>query len=123
MDINSVTIVGNLTRDAELRSTSGGMAVCKFSVAVNRRVKKGDGWETEAGFFDVNLWGRQAESLNPYLTKGKQVGITGELRQERWQQDGQSRSRVLIVANSVQLFGVDKEKRDPQGNLGDDIDF
>jgi len=122
MDINSVTIVGNLTRDAELKSTSGGMAVCKFSVAVNRRVKKGDGWETEAGFSDVNLWGRQAESLGRYLTKGKQVGIAGELRQERWQQDGQTRSKVLIVANNIQLLGADREKR-PQGNLADDIDF
>jgi len=104
-DINHVVLVGRLTRDAELKYTAGGQAVCKFSVAVNRRKKNGDQWEDEANYFDVVLWGRQGESLNQYLTKGKSVGVEGELRQDRWQQEGQNRSKVEIVANNIQLLG------------------
>jgi single-strand DNA-binding protein len=104
-DINHVVLVGRLTRDAELKYTAGGQAVCKFSVAVNRRRKNGDQWEDEANYFDVALWGRQGESLNQYLVKGKSVGVDGELRQDRWQQDGQNRSKVEIVANNIQLLG------------------
>jgi len=105
-DINHVVLVGRLTRDAELKYTAGGQAVCKFSIAINRRRKNGDQWEDEANFFDVVLWGRQGEALNQYLVKGKSVGVEGELRQDRWQQDGQNRSKVEIVANNIQLMGV-----------------
>lgn len=104
-DLNSVALIGRLTRDAELKYTAGGQAVCKFSIAVNRRRKNGDQWEDEANYFDIVLWGRQGESLNQYLVKGKQIGVDGELRQDRWQQDGQNRSRVEIVANNIQLLG------------------
>ena len=105
VDINHVILIGRLTRDAELKYTSGGQAVCKFSIAVNRRKKNGDNWEDEANFFDIVVWGRQGESLHPYLVKGKMVGVDGELRQDRWQQDGQNRSKVEIVANNLQLLG------------------
>ncbi|MDR2740946.1 MAG: single-stranded DNA-binding protein [Treponema sp.] len=104
-DINHVVLVGRLTRDAELKYTAGGQAVCKFSIAINRRRKSGDQWVDEANFFDIVLWGRQGEALNQYLIKGKQVGVDGELRQDRWEQDGQNRSKVEIVANNVQLLG------------------
>jgi single-strand DNA-binding protein len=104
-DINHVVLVGRLTRDAELKYTAGGQAVCKFSVAVNRRKKSGEQWVDEANFFDIVLWGRQGETLNQYLQKGKQVGVEGELRQDRWEQDGQNRSKVEIVANNLQLLG------------------
>ena len=106
-DINHVTLVGRLTRDAELKYTANGQAVCKFSVAVNRRRKNGGNWEDEANFFDIVVWGRQGESLAQYLVKGKQVGIDGELKQERWQKDGQNRSKVEIVVNNLQLLGGD----------------
>ena len=104
-DINHVVLVGRLTRDAELKYTAAGQAVCKFSVAVNRRRKTGDQWVDEPNFFDIVVWGRQGESLNQYLVKGKQVGVDGELRQDRWEQDGQNRSRIEIVANNLQLLG------------------
>jgi len=104
-DINHVVLVGRLTRDAELKYTAGGQAVCKFSIAVNRRKKNGDQWEDEANFFDIVLWGKQGESLQNYLVKGKMIGVDGELRQDRWQQDGQNRSKVEIIANYVQLLG------------------
>jgi len=104
-DINHVVLVGRLTRDAELKFTSSGQAVCKFSLAINRRRKVGEQWEDEANYFDVVLWGRQGESLTKYLLKGKAVGVEGQLRQDRWQQDGQNRSRVEIVAENIQLMG------------------
>jgi single-strand DNA-binding protein len=104
-DINHVVLVGRLTRDAELKYTAGGQAVCRFSVAVNRRRKSGDQWVDEANFFDIVLWGRSGESLNQYLVKGKLIGVQGELRQDRWEQDGQNRSKVEIVADNIQLLG------------------
>ncbi|MDR1506899.1 MAG: single-stranded DNA-binding protein [Treponema sp.] len=105
VDLNHVVLIGRLTRDAELKYTANGQAVCKFSIAVNRRKKSGDQWVDEPNFFDIVLWGRQGESLNQYLVKGKMVGVDGELRQDRWEQDGQNRSKVEIVANNVQLLG------------------
>jgi len=103
-DINHVVLVGRLTRDAELKYTANGQAVCKFSMAINRARKNGEQWEDEANFFDIVCWGRQGEAVNQYLLKGKMVGVEGELRQDRWQQDGQNRSKVEIVARNIQLL-------------------
>jgi single-strand DNA-binding protein len=105
VDLNHAVVIGRLTRDAELKYTANGQAVCKFSLAVNRRRKNGDQWVDEPNFFDITLWGRQGESINQYLVKGKLVGVDGELRQDRWEQDGQNRSKIEIVANNVQLLG------------------
>ncbi len=104
-DINHVVLVGRLTKNAELKYTNNGQAVSKFSIAVNARRKKDDQWVDEAHFFDVTYWGKAAEAVNPYLLKGKQVGVEGSLRQNRWEQDGQSRSKVEINANNVMLLG------------------
>ena len=104
-DINSVVIVGRVTRDAELRYTPNGTAICSFSVAVNRRVKRGESWEDVASFFELYLWDKLAESLNKYLLKGSQVAVQGELRQERWEKDGQKHSKVKIFVSSIQLVG------------------
>ncbi|MDR2807509.1 MAG: single-stranded DNA-binding protein [Spirochaetaceae bacterium] len=106
VDLNHVVLIGRLTRDAELKYTANGQAVCKFSIAVNRRRKNGDQWVDEANFFDIVLWGRQGEALNQYLVKGKLVGVDGELRQDRWEQEGQNRSKVEIIANNLQLLGA-----------------
>jgi single-strand DNA-binding protein len=113
-DVNHVILVGRLTRDCELKYTSGGMAIANLSLAVNRRVKKGEQWTEEVSFFDVTLWGKTAEGLSKYLLKGKQIAVEGELRQERWQQDGQSRSKVVINASNVQLLGGN-DKQTQQG--------
>lgn len=104
-DVNQVVLIGRLTRDAEIKYTSGGFAISNFSIAVNRRRKDGDQWVEEANFFDINLFGKVAESLSKYLVKGKQVCVQGELRQDRWEQDGQARSKVVIVANNLMLLG------------------
>ncbi|MCQ2413148.1 MAG: single-stranded DNA-binding protein [Sphaerochaetaceae bacterium] len=105
VDINVVVLVGRLTRDCELKSTPQGTSVCRFSIAVNRRKRTGDRWEDEVSYFDVVLWGRSADTLNPYLQKGRQVSVEGELRQNRWEQDGKTNSKIEVVANNVQLLG------------------
>ena len=117
-DLNHVVLIGRLTRDAELKYTSGGQAVCKFAIAVNRRKKNGDQWEDEANFFDIVVWGKQGENLHQYLVKGKMVGVDGELRQDRWQQDGQNRSKVEIVAANLQLLGGGGGERQSSQNAG-----
>jgi len=115
-DINQVVLVGRLTRDAELRYTNSGTAVGKMSLAVNRRRRSDSGSNEETSFFDVVLWGKTAESLNQYLQKGKQIAIQGELRQSRWEQDGQSRSRVEVHAINVQLLGGGGGRGDGSNN-------
>ena len=104
-DINQVVLVGRLTRDVELKYTNTGFAIANLSLAVNRRVKRDDSWQEEGNFFNCVLIGKRAEALAQYLVKGKQIGIQGELRQDRWEQDGQPRSRVEIFVNDIQLLG------------------
>lgn len=106
-DINKAIIIGHLTRDEELTYTPGGMAIGKISVAVNRRVKKGQEYVDEVNYFDVSIFGKQAESLQRFLTKGKQIAVDGYLKQDRWQDQatGQNRSAVKIIANDIQLLG------------------
>ena len=112
-DINSVVVVGRLTRDAELKYTPSGTAVLDLSVAVNRSVKRGDGWEDEASFFDIVLFGKLAEGVAQYCTKGQQVGVQGSLRQDRWEKDGVPRSKVKIIADTVRLLGGKPKSADP----------
>ena len=103
--INNVVLVGRLTRDAELKFTNTGFPIANLSLAVNRRVKKGEVWQEEASFFDAVLLGKRAESLAQYLKKGTQLVVQGELQQRRWEQEGQKRSKVEIVVNDVQFVG------------------
>ena len=105
-DVNRVIEIGHLTRDEELKYTPGGMAIGNISIAVNRRVKKGQEWVDESNYFDVVIFGKQAESLQRFLTKGKQIALDGFLKQDRWQdQNGANKSAVKIVANDIQLLG------------------
>ena len=110
-DNNSVSINGRLVREAELRFSTSGTAILKFSIAVNRSVKKGDKWEDEASFFDCTFFGKMAESVNQYLSKGKQVSIVGELVQNRWEKDGKQNSKVVIIVNKLQLLGGKDEQK------------
>lgn len=104
-DLNAVTIVGRLTRDAELKTTNSGVAICNFSIANGRSRKKGDEWVEETSFFDATMIGRRAEALHKYLVKGKQIAICGALQQDRWEKDGQKRSKVQIFVDDIQLLG------------------
>jgi single-strand DNA-binding protein len=104
-DINVVVLVGRLTRDSELKYTKSGMPIARFSLAVNRSRKQDDQWVDETSFFEIDFWGKGAEAVNRYLTKGQQVAVEGELRQDRWEQDGQPRSKVVVNASNVRLMG------------------
>jgi single-strand DNA-binding protein len=106
--INSVVIVGNLTRDPELRATPSGTSVCSLRVAVNDRVKdptSGE-WGDKPNYFDVDVFGGQGERCAQWLARGRQVAIAGRLRWREWEsQDGQKRQAVSIVADNVQFIG------------------
>jgi single-strand DNA-binding protein len=114
-DINRVTIVGRLTRDPELAHLPSGTAVLKLGVAVNGRQKdEGGNWIDKPNFFDVKVFGNQADALNNHLSKGRRVGVDGRLDWSSWEaQDGTKRSKVEIVAQSVQFL-------DSRGDTGGD---
>jgi single-strand DNA-binding protein len=102
---NRVILVGNLTRDPELRYIPSGMAVSDIGLAVNDRVKRGDQWVEEATFVDVTLWGRTAEIANEYLSKGSPLLIEGRLKLDRWEKDGQKHSKLKVVGERLQMLG------------------
>src|SRR5881397_4075286 len=115
-NINRVVITGNLTRDPELRSTSGGTSVCSLRIACNTRRKDASGnWVDKPNYFDVTVWGAQGENCAQYLAKGRPVAIDGRLEWREWQdQQGNKRQSVDIIADSVQFLG----SRDGGGENG-----
>ncbi|MHB8470518.1 MAG: single-stranded DNA-binding protein [Gaiellaceae bacterium] len=115
--INRVVLVGNLTKDPELRHTGGGTPVCSLRVAVNSRRKDESGnWADKPNYFSVSVFGNQAESCAQYLSKGRPVAIDGRLDWREWQaQDGAKREAVEIVAESVQFLG---SRGDAEGGAG-----
>lgn len=104
-DMNVVTLVGRLTRDSEIKYLQSGTSVTRFSIAVNREKRSNGQREDEVSYFDIVLWGKFGEAIQKYLVRGTQVVVNGELRQNRYEVEGQARSRVEIVANNVQLLG------------------
>src|SRR5712691_1217164 len=108
-NINRVVLVGNLTRDPELRHTPSGMAVCSLRIAVNTRRKDSatGEWTEKPNYFDVTVWGNQGENCAQYLSKGRPVAVDGRLEWREWEaQDGSGkRQAVEIVADSVQFLG------------------
>jgi single-strand DNA-binding protein len=106
-NINRVVLVGNLTRDPEVRQTPSGTPVCSLRIAVNSRRRDESGqWTDKPNYFSVSVFGNQAESCGQYLSKGRPVAIDGRLDWREWQtQDGQKREAVEIVAESVQFLG------------------
>lgn len=112
-DLNNVNVMGRITHDPNEKSfgyIGNGLAKLNITIAVNRSVKKGDEWHDEASFFDVLIYGKTAENLKPYLTKGARVVINGHLHQSRWEKDGEKKSRIEIVADNVFLCGSKKDK-------------
>ena len=102
---NRVILVGNLTRDPELRYIPSGTAVSEIGLAVNDRVKRNDQWVDETTFVDITLWGRTAEVANEYLSKGAPVLIEGRLKLDTWEKDGQKRSKLRVVGERMQMLG------------------
>lgn len=122
-NLNRVCITGNLTRDPELRTLASGMTVCKLGVAVNGRRKEAGEWVDAPNFFDVTVWGAQGENAARYLIKGRPVAIDGRLEWSQWEKDGQKRSKVEIVAESVQfLNGRDDDSTMPAARAEVQID-
>jgi single-strand DNA-binding protein len=129
VNINRVIITGNLTRDPELRSLPNGTSVCKLGVAVNGRRKGPSGdWEDKPNFFDVTVFGAPADNAARFLSKGRPVAIDGRLDWSQWEQEGQKRQKVEIIADSVQFLGGRDESAGgspaPRGDTAvDDGDF
>ncbi len=124
---NKVILMGNLTKDPEVRYTPSGTAVASFGLAVSRRYKQGDETKEEVCFVDVVVFGKQAETSGQYLSKGQGVIVDGRLQQRRWDsEDGQKRSKHEVVAQSIQFLpkrqGVSEgsEKADAASEYGID---
>jgi single-strand DNA-binding protein len=102
-DLNRVTLVGRLTRDPELRHTQGGDPVCSIRLAVSSRARDESGnWGDRSNYFDITVFGRQAETASTYLAKGRRIGVDGRLSWREWQaQDGSRRQNVEVIANDV----------------------
>lgn len=105
-DLNSVNIVGRLTRDIQIRKTPGGTSVAEIGLANNSRVKRGDNWEDKVSFIDIVCFGRAADSCAEHLSKGSQIAVSGRLDMDTWddKQTGQKRSKMRVVAESIQYL-------------------
>jgi single-strand DNA-binding protein len=133
-DLNTVGLVGRLTRDPELRYTAAGEAVCGLRLAVSTRTRSGEEWEDRPNFFDVSVWGRNGEAAAEHLAKGRRIGVAGRLTWREWNtEDGSRREAVQVVASSVQYLDsprTDDGEPEPVGARsgkgaagGDDIPF
>lgn len=113
-NINRVVIEGRLTRDAELKYSGSGLPILKFSIACNDRKKVGEEWVEEASFFDLVILGKLSEAISPRMTKGAAAICSGQLKQNRWQDDsGQNRSRVEILVEEISVY--DSKPREESG--------
>ncbi len=117
-DLNRVTLVGRLTRDPELRHTGGGDPICSIRLAVSSRSRDESGnWGDKSNYFDVTVFGRQAQTAADYLTKGRRIGVDGRLSWREWQaQDGTKRQAVEVIAND--LFFLDSRGEGGGGGSG-----
>lgn len=106
-DLNSIIISGNLVHDIGEKDIQkiGETTKLTVTLANNQSVKSNGQWATEASFFDVVMWGKLADNLKPYLVKGKGIAVVGRLKQDRWEKDGQKKSKIYIIANEVKLLG------------------
>ena len=111
---NKVILIGNLTKDPELRYTPQGTAVCNMRIASSSKFKSGDTMKDETLFIDVVIWGKQGETVSQHLSKGRSVLVEGRLQERRWESEGQQRSKFEIVASGVRFLG----KKDGNGTRG-----
>lgn len=117
---NKIILIGNLTRDPEVRYTPGGTPVATVSIAVNSKYKQGDDLKEEVLFIDAVVFGKQAESCGQYLSKGRTVLVEGRLRERRWEYEGQKKSKMEVIANSVKFLSK-KETQTAEAGAGDAI--
>jgi single-strand DNA-binding protein len=117
MSLNSVNIMGNLTRDPEIKYTNSGKSVCNLSIATNRVYTSNGEKVTEVSYFDIEVWGAVAENCAKYLSKGRGIIVEGRLKQERWEKDGKTQSRVRITANNIHFLPGKKDDTGGQQQL------
>jgi single-strand DNA-binding protein len=118
---NRVVLLGNLTRDIEVKYIQSGTAVANASLAVNEKRKDNNGqWVEDVTFVDLTLWGRTAEVAGEYLSKGSPVLVEGRLKQEQWEKDGQKRSKMIVVVEKLQMIGSKSGGQRSNGGGGDD---
>lgn len=118
-DLNTVGLVGRLTRDPELRYTPAGEPVCGLRLAVSSRTRVDEDWEDRPNFFDVSVWGRSGEAAAEHLTKGRRIGVAGRLTWREWRtDDGLRREAVQIVASSVQYLDAPKREEGEPAPVG-----
>ncbi len=124
---NKVILIGNLTKDPELRYTPQGTPVTNMRIAVNSRVKQGEEFKDETLFIDTVVFGKQAENVTQYLSKGRSVLVEGRLKERRWEYEGQQKSKFEVVANSVRFmprrdsspeYGGEEELSPPEETTG-----
>ena len=114
---NKVILIGNLIADPEMRYIPSGSGVCNFKIAVNRKYKSGDETKEEVLFIGITAWGKSAENCAQYLNKGSQVLVEGRLQQQNWEADGQKRSKIEVVSESVKFMSKPQAKQEaPQNN-------
>lgn len=114
---NKIILIGNLTKDPELRYTPQGTPVASFRIAVNSRYKQSNELREETLFIDVVTFGKQAETSSKYLTKGRSVLVEGRLQERRWESNGQQRSKFEVIAQSVRFLS---RKGGPQEMAGEE---
>jgi single-strand DNA-binding protein len=106
--MNHVTLIGNLGKDPELRETKGGTAVCTFSVATIDKVKKGDDWEKVTDWHNCVAFGRTADAINSYMTKGSKIALTGKIKTDTYEKNGEKRYATKIIVDNFEF--VDSKK-------------
>jgi single-strand DNA-binding protein len=117
---NKVILIGNLTKDPELRYTPQWTPVATFRLAINYSYKQGDEWKKETTFIDIVVFGKQAENCGQYLNKGSQALVEGRLQERRWEADGQQKSKFEVVANTVKFLSS-KKSGGQAGGGGEDF--
>lgn len=119
MDLNQFHLIGRLVRDVEIKSTPGGVTVAKITIANNQKIKKNGQWADVASYFDIVLFGQSANNLAQYLTKGKQIAVSGALRQDRWTDNaGNNRTKISLIASQLQLLGGAQNQNQNQNRNG-----
>jgi single-strand DNA-binding protein len=110
--LNKVMIMGNLTRDPDLRYTAGGSAVCNFSIATNRKFKQGEEWKEETEYHNITVWGKQGENCAQYLRKGRSAFVEGRLQTREYEaKEGGKRKATDVIADSVQFIGGNTDNK------------
>ena len=122
--LNKVFLIGNLTRDPELKYTSSGTGIARFGLAVNRTYNTDDGEKKDTCFVDITAWDKLAEVCSEYLTKGRLVLIEGRLHYQSWESDdGAKRNKIEVVAQNIQFLGSKQENGEDAGGDDSDVPF